>query len=620
MNDESPDSGLIVHHSSFRIPAAGTFPGWPTRVAEVTMLDPCGGSGHFVVAAFEMFVPMRMEEEGLSEEEAVRAVLRDNLFMLDIDPRCCQIATFNLLLAAWKRIGYRADLPMPNIACSGIAVEGQLDDWLRLAGDDVRLRTSLTRLHGLFRDAPTLGSLIDPADVPLNERLFSADYDDVLPLLERALAESGAPTTRSRPCWARPPRASLRAARLLGRQYTLVATNVPYLARGKQDETLRDFCEAHTPEAKNDLATVFLQRCLDFCTAGGTASLVLPQNWLFLTSYRALREKLLKRETWHLVARLGPQALPRPSVARWYKHSLITLSRGQAPAEQVIHGLDVSALRPASAKAAGLLTAEIKRVGQWRQLQNPDSKVALDRVSSHSLLANYAFSYQGIKTGDDARYRRSFWEVNCAGNRWLPFQGTVKWTCHYGGLSDVIDWSGDGEHHARRQGLSAWQKTGASVSQMGDLPASIYFGTPYDSNVSVIVPKLDQHSAGTLGILRITRVFQIGQKDRSILGRHQCGHGSNPIQPGALDPGCPRALPRRPARALVQRPHTVAVQRPSGGGHGATTRGRGAAAGLSLVGAGGSRKGAKTQSRTGRRWPGRFRGPGWHRLPGGGGG
>ncbi|NUQ36641.1 MAG: hypothetical protein HUU23_02365, partial [Caldilineales bacterium] len=187
---EEPEgqSDAQTPHSPRRSPAAGTFPGWPQRIADVTLLDPCGGSGHFVVAAFDLFTAMRMAEEGLSEEQAVAAVLADNLFMLDIDPRCCQIATFNLLLAAWKRIGVRADLPTPHIACSGIAVEGQLDDWLRLAGEDERLRTSLTRLHGLFKDAPTLGSLIDPAHVPPNERLFSADYDDVLPVLERALA------------------------------------------------------------------------------------------------------------------------------------------------------------------------------------------------------------------------------------------------------------------------------------------------------------------------------------------------------------------------------------------------------------------------------------------------
>ena len=96
-------------------------------------MDPCGGSGHFVVAEFEMLRRMRMEEEGLSEAAAGDAVIRDNLFMLELDPRCTQIATFALALAAWRSGGYRP-LPTPNIACSGIAVTGQLEDWLRLAG------------------------------------------------------------------------------------------------------------------------------------------------------------------------------------------------------------------------------------------------------------------------------------------------------------------------------------------------------------------------------------------------------------------------------------------------------------------------------------------------------
>ena len=102
-----PDSPLNETFDYLRFkedgtPAAGTFDCWPETVAEVTMIDPCGGSGHFVVAAFEMFVRMRMEAEGLSAREAGDAVIRDNVHMLEIDPRCTQIAAFNLALAAWK--------------------------------------------------------------------------------------------------------------------------------------------------------------------------------------------------------------------------------------------------------------------------------------------------------------------------------------------------------------------------------------------------------------------------------------------------------------------------------------------------------------------------------------
>src|SRR5947209_4684393 len=81
-------------------PAAGTFDGWPKTLKQFTMLDPCCGSGHFLVAAFHLLVPLRMADEGLSARAAADAVLRDNLFGLELDPRCTQIAAFALALAA----------------------------------------------------------------------------------------------------------------------------------------------------------------------------------------------------------------------------------------------------------------------------------------------------------------------------------------------------------------------------------------------------------------------------------------------------------------------------------------------------------------------------------------
>ena len=167
-------------------------------------------------------------------------MIRDNLFMLEIDPRCTQIAAFNLALAAWKAGGYRT-LPAPNIACSGIPVEGQLDDWLQLAGDDERLRTALERLYDLFKQAPTLGSLINPADVPVDERMFSADYDEVAPLLEQALAARTNATTRPPPCWAMQRAACSRRPSCWQGSTRWWRRMCRIWARGKQDDTLQDY-------------------------------------------------------------------------------------------------------------------------------------------------------------------------------------------------------------------------------------------------------------------------------------------------------------------------------------------------------------------------------------------
>ena len=169
-----------------------------------------------------------------------------------------------------------------------------------------------------------------------------------------------------------------KAVTLLAGRYQWVITNVPYLARGKQNERLREFCGRHYSAAKNDLATVFLERCLEFCGDRGTSSIVLPQNWLFLTSYKKFREKLLKNDTWHLIARLGEGGFDSTAAAGAFV-AMISLSSGNSTKKtgklfgnaedgNLIRGVDVSEPRTAAEKLAQLLTTEIKSVEQAKQL------------------------------------------------------------------------------------------------------------------------------------------------------------------------------------------------------------------------------------------------------------
>ena len=513
-------------------PAAGTFGGWPEHLGALKILDPCCGSGHFLVAAFLMLVPMRMAREGLAPRDAVDTVLRDNLYGLELDPRCVELAAFALALAAWTypgAEGYRS-LPELDVACSGLAPNATKEQWTALAelaasaggmpperdlfgAEDTLLsaplRNSLDALHELFGRAPELGSLIDPH--ALKADLFRSDFESVRALFAAALERERMTDEQTEHAVA--ARGMARAAELLAGRYHLVITNVPYLARGRQGKTLRAFCRRCYPDAKNDLATVFLERCLELCVEGGAASLVLPQNWLFLTGYRKLREKLLKTRTWHLLARLGPGAFETIS-GEVVKAILLTLTRTDPAGHQgglfndalpagTMHGLDVSESRTAGEKAARLREAETTGVEQARQLGNPDARVALDDISTKARLDGSCASIEGLTTGDLERFVGKFWEGGFSGG-WDPYIQNVDSTTHFGARTDRILWeNGDGvlsrfptAHNFPGEimnGKRVLGRTGLRITQMRKLPVTIYTGEIFGKNGATVVPDEMEH-------------------------------------------------------------------------------------------------------------------------------
>ena len=188
-------SGSICGSMRRGEPAAGTFEGWPDTVAEVTVMDPCCGSGHFLVEAFSMLWRMRAEEEGLDPVAAQDAVLRDNLFGLELDPRCVQIAMFAVALQAWKAGGGWRELPVPNIACSGIPVKAPVEEWKALADGDERLRTRWCGCTSCSGTPTRWGRLIDPkraAEITdptgLQQSFEDVDWDEIAPCSRRPLA------------------------------------------------------------------------------------------------------------------------------------------------------------------------------------------------------------------------------------------------------------------------------------------------------------------------------------------------------------------------------------------------------------------------------------------------
>ena len=499
-------------------PAAGTFEGWPKTAKDVTLLDPCMGSGHFLVFALPMLAALRAKEEGIPTETATSAVLRDNLFGLEIDPRCTQIAAFNLALTAWRRVGYR-QLPVLHIACSGLSLGVTKAEWLKLAervaaaapgsvspksdllGTEHNLfsdamNRGFERLYDLFARGPWLGSLIDPHGV--GGDLVEPGFIDLEPILTKLLAKADSADMSEMAVAAQ---GLAKAAEILARRFALVITNVPYLGRSKQDDVLATYCEESHPDAKAELATCFVERCLEFCSKGGSAALVTPQNWLFLRSYKRFRKALLISDTWNLVTRLGPAAFREMN---WWaaNTTLLVISRELPAAGNTFVGFDVSANRDPDVKAVLLKDCALALALQARQLARTDSIVAITAREEAQTLADYVTISKGICTGDRDRFVRQFWEVIKASDDWSWFRTSVSECKVAGGCEDILFWQGGfgdfvefvkerlgGSTGAWIRGDEAWGRRGIAIGRMRNLPCTLYAGELFDDNSAVVVPK-----------------------------------------------------------------------------------------------------------------------------------
>lgn len=477
-------------------PIAGVFEQWPATTAEVTVLDPCCGSGHFLVEAFSMLWRMRAEEEGLPPSAAQDAVITENLFGLELDPRCVQIAMFAIALQAWKTGGGWRPLPVPSIACSGINVKASVDEWRSLAGGDHQLEGALARLHLQFRNADTLGSLIDPTSSSELRRSGQLTMSDVeWDAIERALgaaagSETGDPATA---VLGHDAIGLVRAASLLSKRYDLVVTNPPFLGRAKQGNVLMEFCEENYPDSRNDLGIVFLERAIELAGNAGVVALVTPQSWLQLKRYKALRQRILSETSIRLGMWLGPRAFEAISGEVVTAALFIVSATAPGPKHCMATG-DAQSARGPQAKNEAIKTLPLVYVQQSGQAANPDTRILPNNVGPGSI-GDIADTHQGIKTSDNPRFVRYFWELPGPGGGWRPMQSAPAETASFTGRSEVAFWE-DGfgvmtsvcQEGAPFRGQAAWGRSGVVIAEMGGLNSTLYSGDLFDGTATVVTP------------------------------------------------------------------------------------------------------------------------------------
>ncbi|MFZ2502828.1 MAG: DNA methyltransferase [Nocardioides sp.] len=503
-----PQSDLLRRFEYLRLntdglPEAGAFGSWPTRIEDVTVIDPCCGSGHFLVTAFGMLWRMRAESEGLTPADAQDAVLRENLFGLELDPRCTQIATFALALEAWKQGGYR-EIPVPQVACSGIPAKTPLATWTTFADGDPALESGLSRLRSLFADAETLGSLIDPVRSAEDAGLESVDWQQLGPLVQAALRVETSDGSRADDAVYLDAAAGIAtAADFLSRRYTLVATNVPYLLARRQDPVLESFLGANFGVAAADIATSMLVRALDLAAPVGTTAIVSPTSWLQLRTYAQLRDDLLRSREFNLVARLGAGAFESIS-GEVVNVALTVIGAGRPERDNAYAAIDLSGEVGPHAKSVGVRTQVVDHVKQVDLRSTADRRILATKVSEHPLLSSVAWAYKGLTTGDDGRYRRDFWQLSRVDEPWRRIQSSPDGRL-VSGCSGVValGWMLDPiKPGVEMRGEDIWGRRGVIVKQMQDLPAALYLGHAHDQNAAVVVVKDDAQLPAVWAYLR----------------------------------------------------------------------------------------------------------------------
>ncbi|TCT50274.1 N-6 DNA methylase [Vibrio crassostreae] len=465
-------------------PAAGGFEKWPENLSELKTLDPCCGSGHFLVAVFLMLVPMRMQLEGLSEKQAVDAVLRDNIHGLELDQRCVELAAFALALEAWRYPnagGYRV-LPELQLACSGMSIAEAQKEWKDLAKGDEALTDAITWMQHTFKDAPTLGSLIDPNKTLKGKQI--SPWESLLTAISSKPEATGGAKTAAQ--------GLAKAADILSGKYEWIVTNVPYKKAADLSLELQMFLDKNYPAGCVALETSFLERCLELSQHGGINSIVLPQNWMFLTTYKKFREKLLTESSILNIVRLGSGAFETIS-GEVVKALLLSLSNDKSKQNQ-FSSLDVAEYKLALNKAKAIREDKIKDFNQQKMLANPDYRVVIEEQGSGELFSLSTGSFVGLQNGDTDRFIQKIWEHPSLNKKWSYFQMPATETSFYSGRFGILMWeSGCGalvnSPQAYVKGREAWGKNGIAIRLTKPCPTSLYSGALYDQSSAALIPK-----------------------------------------------------------------------------------------------------------------------------------
>ena len=428
---------------------------------DIKLIDPCMGSGHILVYAFDVLMQI-YESAGYSQRDAAKSILENNVYGLDIDDRAYQLAYFAVMMKARQ---YNRRILNGENSCHVYAIQESNSvnrahlKYFGAGMDDIEKNAAKMQLEGLLdtlTDAKEYGSILNVESYNWDLlRRFVAAEDTAGQISMDSVGVEDTAEQLNR---------LIDIGETMARKYWVTCTNPPYAGTSNLSANVNNFVKKNYPDSKADLFAVFIERCRQMTVNNGFQAMITQHAWMFLSSFEKLREKMMLTETVnmaHLGARafeeIGGEVVQTTAFVRCANHvegykgtycRLIEPTSQQGKADMFISGQNQY------------------RVGQISFSKIPGVPVAywispeVLKLFDERTVGSIADAKSGMTTTDNTRFLRLWEEVNCQkigfgyGNiadtqdmkyKWFPFCKGGDFRRWAGNESFVVNWFNNGE-------------------------------------------------------------------------------------------------------------------------------------------------------------------------------
>ena len=491
---------------------------------EIKVIDPCMGSGHILVYAFDVLMQI-YTSAGWNQREAVQSILKNNLYGLDIDDRAAQLAYFAVMMKARqydRRLLTRGIQPNIYSIRESNSIQAMTIEYFHK--NDPKLKADIESIVTEMRDAKEYGSILSITPVDF-ARLYArfAEIDNDINVMQKPTLDELLPL--------------VKCAELLAQKYDVVVTNPPYAAVSGLADDMSKFIKANYPDSKADLFAVFIERCGEMLVQDGYQAMITQHAWMFLSSFEKLRTKLLAVDIVNM-AHLGARAFEEiggevvQTTAFVIRKSHIADYKGEycrliePTTQQGKEDMFLAGENRYAADQSNFSKIPGAPVAYWV------SESILTAYEQGNLIGDSADVKIGMGTGKNEIFVRGWWEVFYtkidfslktindlaeSKGRYFPYNKGGEFRLWFGNLQEVLWFDAEGrrymdtmsghrENGARnfycKEGLT-WSFISSSKFGIRYLPAGCFF----DVAGSTLFSRVD--NAYTLGFLASCVCFDI---------------------------------------------------------------------------------------------------------------